>query len=590
VTAYLRAWTRRDYTTMAKLVDQPSAPLASSDRKFVSDLGVRSVEHVAGTLTQTKDRATVPLTNRYVIATFGAFSTRGVLTLRRTNGHWLVVWSPQQVATALRAADRVATTLTWPTRAPILGAAGTPLTTVATVVTVGVQGSRIKDRAQLISVLEQSGAPPGAVTGALATAAAHPQWFVRVFDLGERDYARLKPTIYPIGGTVFRTHTARAAITSELAAHVVGGVGPITAEQLGKLGPPYAATDFVGRSGIEAAYESRLAGRPGGRVEVLNPAGNRTATLATFPARPGTPVRTTIEPAVQRAAEHALAAVPGDAALVAVRASTGAVIATVSNPSSKGFDIALDGQFPPGSTFKVVTSADLLEHGFTPASTTSCPPTITIDGRVFHNFEGEAIGSLTLEQAFAQSCNAVFIGLSTRLPYASFASTAARFGLGERLHLGVDAFGGSVPNPTTPVERAATAIGQARVVVSPLAMAVAAATVDSGSLRVPRLVAGTPGDTAPPKPLDPKVVGGLRTMMAAVVANGTGAGRGLPAGTFGKTGTAEFGAANPPATHAWFIGYRGDIAFAVLVVGGGVGGRVAAPIAATFLGGLGATR
>jgi cell division protein FtsI/penicillin-binding protein 2 len=77
-------------------------------------------------------------------------------------------------------------------------------------------------------------------------------------------------------------------------------------------------------------------------------------------------------------------------------------------------------------------------------------------------------------------------------------------------------------------------------------------------------------------------------MMAAVVANGTAAGHGLPAGTFGKTGTAEFGAANPPATHAWFIGYRGDIAFAVLVVGGGVGGRVAAPIAAAFLGALGA--
>ena len=74
--------------------------------------------------------------------------------------------------------------------------------------------------------------------------------------------------------------------------------------------------------------------------------------------------------------------------------------------------------------------------------------------------------------------------------------------------------------------------------------------------------------------------------MAKVVASGTAAGRGLPPGTFGKTGTAEFGTAEPLQTHAWFVGYRGDIAFAVLVVGGGVGGRVAAPLAASFLNAL----
>ena len=74
-------------------------------------------------------------------------------------------------------------------------------------------------------------------------------------------------------------------------------------------------------------------------------------------------------------------------------------------------------------------------------------------------------------------------------------------------------------------------------------------------------------------------------MMQAVVTSsiGTAAAAGLPAGTFGKTGTAEFGNANPPQTDAWFIGYHGDLAFAVLVVGGGVGGAVAAPIATKFL-------
>jgi cell division protein FtsI/penicillin-binding protein 2 len=190
---------------------------------------------------------------------------------------------------------------------------------------------------------------------------------------------------------------------------------------------------------------------------------------------------------------------------------------------------------------------------------------------------------LSLADAFAQSCNAAFIGLAANLPDASFTSTAQQFGLGVTPHLGLDAFGGKVPTPSSDAERAATAIGQAKVAVSPLAMATVAAAVDAGSLHEPRLVAGARDDTAPPQPLDPTVVAGLQSMMAAVVTNGTASGAGLPQDTHGKTGTAEFGTANPPQTHAWFIGYRGDLAVAVIVTGGGIGGTVAAPIAAKFL-------
>jgi cell division protein FtsI/penicillin-binding protein 2 len=122
-------------------------------------------------------------------------------------------------------------------------------------------------------------------------------------------------------------------------------------------------------------------------------------------------------------------------------------------------------------------------------------------------------------------------------------------------------------------------------------MATVAASVDSGSLHLPRLVSGAGDDMAPAQPIDPNVVADLRTMMQAVVTSsiGTAVGAGLPAGTFGKTGTAEFGTNNPPQTHAWFIGYHGDLAFAVLVVGGGVGGAVAAPIATKFLNTVGST-
>jgi len=369
----------------------------------------------------------------------------------------------------------------------------------------------------------------------------------------------------------------------------VGSVGPVTAQELQSLGPPYRAGDTVGQTGIEQADERRLAGRPGGRIAVVDAAGLPVATVARFAAHPGSPVRTTIAPAVQRAAEAALSGVTKPAALVAIDPSTGGVLASVSVPASDGFDNALAGSFPPGSTFKVVTSADLIERGLSPASPATCPPSITVGGEVFHNFEGETQASLTLEEAFAESCNAAFIGLAGTLPDPSFPTTAAQFGIGATLRIGLSAFGGNVPTPDSDAQRAATSIGQADVLVSPLAMATAAAAVASGSLHLPRLVVGAGDDTAPATALDRTVVSDLRTMMAAVVDSpkGTAAGAGLPAGTVGKTGTAEFGTATPPQTDAWFIGYRGNLAFAVLVVGGGIGGAVAAPVAARFLNGVG---
>jgi cell division protein FtsI/penicillin-binding protein 2 len=280
-----------------------------------------------------------------------------------------------------------------------------------------------------------------------------------------------------------------------------------------------------------------------------------------------------------------LSATSHPAALVAVRASDGALLAVASTPDDSSFDRAVLGSYPPGSTFKVVTTYALLGAGITPVSTVPCPPRVVVDGKVFSNFEHETNGNASFAEDFARSCNTAFIGAaSAHLRTDSLGAAAAAFGLAQKWSLPVTYFGASVPPPADPVEAAADAIGQGRVEVSPLALAMVAAAVDSGVPRPPILVTDpppTPGSTLPA--LDPARLAALRTLMAAVVRSGTAAGAGLPAGTVGKTGTAEFGAGNPPQTHAWFLGYRGDLAFAVLVEGGGVGGQVAAPIAARFL-------
>jgi cell division protein FtsI/penicillin-binding protein 2 len=581
--SYLDDWAKQDWAAMRLLVASPPADFSAVNAAALADLSVRQASYQAGTLRTSGAKAAEPVTERLEIPGIGTIAIRTMLRLAQRSGKWLVVWSPATIAPSLRQGGRLSLQTTWPSRAAILGAGGVPLTTQAPLVTIGVEGQRVKDAASLTASLVAAGATARQARGALRAAKAEPTWFEPVFTVSLARYQRLKPTIYPIPGTVFQTTSARTAITPGLAAHVVGTVGPITAAGLRSLGAPYNAQSIVGQTGIEQADERQLAGLPGATVSVLGPNGASLATIARIRPRPGVPVRTTIDPGVQRAAEAALSAEKKSAALVAVDAATGAVLASVSVPAASGFDQALGGAFPPGSSFKVITSAALIEHGLTPSSPASCPPTITVDGEVFHNSEGTGRVSDFLN-AFAESCNTAFIGLATRhLTASDFPSTASLFGIGKTPQMGLPAFGGSVPRPTDMADLAATTIGQGRVLVSPLAMAMVAAAADTGTVHAPRLVDGAPDDQAPAGRLPRAVVTDLHTMMAQVVATGTASNKGLPAGTYAKTGTAQYGTGSPLPQDAWLVGFNGNIAFAMVVVDGGEGGPTDGPLVAKFL-------
>ena len=340
---------------------------------------------------------------------------------------------------------------------------------------------------------------------------------------------------------------------------------------------------MVGQTGLEASAEKQLAGTPTATAQVVTAKGAPVATLATLRGHAGTPVRTTIDAGVQNAAEAALSGEKKSAALVAVDASTGDLLA-VANVNAGGYDQAVLGGFPPGSTFKVLTSTALIGKGLTPASAASCPKTATVDGEVFNNAEGEGQVS-DLLHAFAQSCNTAFIQLATgKLHAADFPAVAAQYRLGKAIQMGTPAFSGSVPEPKDQADLAATSIGQGRVLASPLNMAMVAAAVDTGTVRAPRLVTGAPDDSAATSRLPANVVTDLHQMMALVVASGTAAGQGLPGGTDAKTGTAEYGTSKPLKIDAWLMGFKGNVAFAVLVINSsGNGGPTDGPIAAKFL-------
>ena len=210
----------------------------------------------------------------------------------------------------------------------------------------------------------------------------------------------------------------------------------------------------------------------------------------------------------------------------------------------------------------------------------ACPPAVAVQGKSFRNFEDESLGNTTLRGAFAHSCNTAFVLMSANLGAEALGEAARRFGFNVEYHPGLPTSGGTIPAPRDAVDLAAASIGQGRVLATPLHLASVAAAAESGKWRAPYLV--TDLDEGPSASLADGTRGALHSLMRAVVTEGTGrAGASVPE-LAGKTGTAEFGTLPPLPTHAWFIGFRKGIAFAVLVEGGGVGGRIAAPIAARF--------
>jgi cell division protein FtsI/penicillin-binding protein 2 len=593
LSSFLTAWRQHDFAAMRRQVLDPPASFAAVNAGALSGLGVSAPQLSAGRVRQSGSKASAAVVERFALPAAGEWTTQTTVRLTSHKGHWLVSWTPATINPALHAGDQIELTRGWPTRAAILGAGGAPLTTQKPLVTVGVVGGRIKDAHAVSADLVAAGAPSSQIRQALAQAKAHPDYFEPVFQVSKVRFEQLKSqpgpgNVYAVPGTQFELTSNRAALTSQLGAHVVGSVGPVTAEELQHLGPPYDASSVVGQTGIEQAYEHQLAGTPTSRVVVSNSAGAPVQTLATFAGQPGKPVVTTIDPAVQRAAEGALAGEHRNVAMVAIRASTGQVLAVVSDPVNYAYDQALEGEYPPGSTFKVLTSTALIRAGLSPSSAATCTPTVTINGEVFHNAEGEQPVQ-NLSQAFTESCNTAFISLATaHLHPADFTSTAALYGLRSTPQPGLPAFGAVVPRPTGLTSLAATAIGQAGVVFSPLGMASVAAAIGSGSVRQPVLVGGSPDAGVAAEPLPRAVAAALRPMMADVVASGTAAGTGLPSGTHAKTGTAQYYSGGKLQIDAWLMGYDGDIAFAIVVQnsGGINGGPLDGPLIARFLNAL----
>ncbi|MDP9394886.1 MAG: penicillin-binding transpeptidase domain-containing protein [Actinomycetota bacterium] len=587
-TEFLEAWAAGDHGRAGARTDDAAAATALLDE--VKDrLGVIGVKTSPPRVTVGKDEtsATAAYDVTLSLATLGSwtYSSSAPLVPTGAGSRWVVDWAPKVVHPELTPETRVGRIRRLPERAPILDRDGRPVMEERPVVEIGIEPRRLTQPARAYRALGKYDVDAARL--AARVKAARPDEYVPVVTVRQEQFTTAEPRLRAIPGLMFRESTMTLGPTPTFGRALLGTVRPATEETLGAAGPLASAVDQVGASGLQLAFQRRLAGEPGGEIRLIDrQSDEQVQLLHTFPGKPGRPLRTTLDDETQAAAERALEAVQTPAALVAVQPSTGEVLAAANTPAD-GLNRAFAGRYPPGSTFKTVTTAALVTHGMDVDKVVPCPATVTVHGKKFKNYDAlGALGRVPYRRDYAMSCNTALITAGATLPDEAIAETAASLGMGAQWDLGVPAFSGSVPEPADPVEKAATAIGQGKVLASPLAMAMVTAAVADGTARHPVLLpeeAAGPGAAAGTA-VPAKVSSTLRSLLRETVSNGTASVLKMPGEPVGaKTGTAEYGEEVPPRTHAWMAGYRGDMAFAVIVENGESGSKTAGPVLREFL-------
>ena len=380
---------------------------------------------------------------------------------------------------------------------------------------------------------------------------------------------------------------------------VTGEVGEAPEEDLAKLARRgFSPETPVGVSGLERAFNSRLAGKPGGSLLAVSADGSSVRTLAKAKPRPGAPVKTTIDPDLQETAVAALAGRVGGVAVLDAR---------------KGDVRALAGQAfsapqPPGSTFKVVTTTAALEAGKVSLDDEfEISNGINVGGRFLNNANGEYCGG-TFRESFAESCNAVFAPLGPAVGNDKLVETAEAFGFNSPPSLyapeiirEVEPEESSIPTEIgEEIDLGVSAIGQGEVLATPLEMASVAQTVANGGVRLPNSIVANEKlrpEADSVRVMSKQTAEELTELMIGVVTEGTGtAGAISEAQVAGKTGTAELGpkpgeedSPNPvQIKDAWFTAFapaeKPRLAVGVLLIEAeAAGGEVAAPIASEVL-------
>jgi penicillin-binding protein 2 len=568
----------------------------------------------------------VPFTVTRSLAIFGDVSENNTLQLvQDPSGVWKVAWQPGLIFNQLTSTNLVRVSPEVAKRGRILDRSGKPLADNGSVLSVGVVPGQIQDEAALLQALSDAlGIPQDTVKQRYQ--GGQPDWFMPITQRPEDQRDDLQSKIGSIAGVALQDAPARVYPLGLNAAHVVGYVTHPTADDLQKLAAlGYDETDWIGRAGVEAWGEQRLAGTRGGVIQIVDSAGKVVREITRKPAAPGQDITLTLDSAIQTAAMNGLGDKIGSVVVLDPRDN--GVLALASQPSfdpnqfvvgvtddqwqqMNGPDRPLvlraaESGYPTGSIFKVITMAAGMEKGVASASNVyDCGLDWNgLPGVTLHNWQPE--GKLKLSEALTESCNPAFyeIGLKLDQMGPSILPTYARtFGLGQSTGIvGVSDRPGTVPDPTwkqqqigeawTSGDSVNLAIGQGYLLATPLQMANAyAALARGGSLLPPMLVSGQDQVAKPLDSLDlspttsAAILDGMKRVTSTAAGTAYYAFRNEKLPIAAKTGSAEN--ENPDA-HAWFVGYlppdKPTLLVLVMVEGGQHGGTVAAPIARSLI-------
>jgi cell division protein FtsI/penicillin-binding protein 2 len=584
VQAFLLAWENGQYGAAAALTTGSPVAVAAALQAAYTDLGAAGLTLGMASVTQHDGTAWARFDASVDLGRGGAnWDYRGSFSLRRAGSGWKVLWRPAVIAPGLRPGLRLAVISSMPGRAQLLDADGKPLAPASLVYTVGVVPGQLRDPAETADALASAtGLPSDQVLGWITEAPG--AGFLELVRFTPAGYHRLSGRLSRVPGLIVQRQRLR--LFGSTAGAVSGQVGGEAASLLQQEGIPYRPGTTVGLSGLQQSFQRTLAGTPTTEVVIANAAGHVVSVRQRWPGRPGTDVRTTIDASVQEAASKALRSAPGSAAIVAISPTTGHIIAVAEHDAGGMPPVhALSGKYPPGQAFTVVSTAALLNTGLIGVnSQIPCGSSNPVGGEDFTN-NPPVPGGGTFRADFANACSTAFAGLSLRLTAKDLEAAAAGFGLGKPWQLPLSAFAGSMREPGNQAELAEESIGTGSVQVSPLDMAIAAGVVQSGTWHPPSLVTDPPDPgLTPTVPFGTQVVSALQTLMRSTVTSGAGQAADVGiAPAYGQVGSAPYGTGGLRA--AWFIGFQGNVAFAVLELTRSAA-TSAAPLAGQFLNGL----
>ncbi len=583
VSQFLLAWESQHYLQAGEMTTGPPKTAAAALARAYERLDASNLTLSIHSISQRGKTATAQFDASIDLGGTGlSWSYQGGFTLQDGAAGWRVVWSPSVIVPGMTGKEQLAVFSEFYPRSQLLDSAGRPLGVLSKVYEVGVVPDMLTDptrTASLLSAVTQI--PEDQIQGQIEqTLQAH---FLELITYTPAEYAELRASLATVPGLQVRERTERLFLS--IAPDVVGTVGTETANVLRTEGVEYRPGTTVGLSGLQQTFQRQLTGTPRTEV-VLQQSGQAAVELHTWPGSQGTPVRTTLSSAVQVAADKALSGLPTSAAIVAVQPGTGKILAVASNaPSGWPALNPLSGAYQPGPSFTIVSSAAILSTGrLAPSNPVPCPISNTVGQQTFTNDPPEPyLGSApSFRTDFAHACATAFVGgLSLHMSTAGLAKASQEFGIGGWELPVSGSFAGQIGTPAGQGALAADMIGIGDVRVSPLDMALVASVVDSGHWQAPSLVSGLIDPSSVTRaPMSSVVLDSLRGLMRAAMSTSSNSVADVGGDVYGQAGRAPFG---PHHLHInWFVGYKGNIAFAVVQLGSSVSDS-AAPLAGSFL-------